>query len=182
MSSSWGALVCSAQEEETERRCRSGLLLLMRGMNRQCWSLVSGDSNRTRRNGKELHQGMARLGVRKRFFTRGWLGSGTGSAVQWSWPQAVGAQGAFGQHFRHRMWMLVGPLWSQELDLVILVCAFQFWIFYGSFLRLNKCIFWSDCITTVRIYGSKSVNPLLYTKRIKYIWISTTSLPKRYYN
>ena len=33
---------------------------------------------------------------------------------------------------RHRVWILDGPVWSQELDSVFLVGLFQFRIFYVS--------------------------------------------------
>lgn len=38
-----------------------------------------------------------RLSVRKWFFHRMWLGTGTDSPKQWSQPQAAGVQGMFGQ-------------------------------------------------------------------------------------
>lgn len=62
-------------------------------------TLLSGDSDRTRKNGMELHHGMVSLGVRKRFLTRGWW-AWIGLPRQWSLPQAAGVQEvqAFGQH------------------------------------------------------------------------------------
>lgn len=53
----------------------------------RCWSLLSGDSDRTQGNCMELSQGRVRLDVRKRFFARGWLGTGTGYPGQRSWSQ-----------------------------------------------------------------------------------------------
>ena len=52
------------------------------GVEGHCQALLSGDNSRSPGNGMELHQGKDRLGVRKRFFTRGW----------WAWnrlPRAV---------------------------------------------------------------------------------------------
>jgi len=41
--------------------------------------------------------GERQLGVRKRVYTREWLGPGTDSPGQWSHHQALGVQGVFGQ-------------------------------------------------------------------------------------
>lgn len=54
------------------------------GAEGQCLSLISGDSNRTRGNVMELHQGRVRLGARKRFFTKMMVGTRTDSPKKWS--------------------------------------------------------------------------------------------------
>mgnify|MGYP001855615511 CR=1 FL=1 len=45
----------------------------------------------------ELHQRRVRLSVRKRFLTREWSDTETGSSEQGSWHRAAGVQEAFGQ-------------------------------------------------------------------------------------
>jgi len=57
----------------------------------------------------ELCQGRVRLGVRK-FFNRVW------------WARA---QEHLDYIFRHRACILSGPVWSQELELMILVGLFR---------------------------------------------------------
>ena len=47
-------------------------------------------ANRTQ--GNALRQGKVRLGVRKRFFTRGWSGPGAGCPWQWAQPQVARVQ------------------------------------------------------------------------------------------
>jgi len=49
----------------------------------------------TSENDMELSQGRARLDIRKRFFTREWLGIGISSTGQWSMPRAARIQGVF---------------------------------------------------------------------------------------
>ena len=38
---------------------------------------------------------------------------------------------------RHRVWILGGAVWSQELDSVILTSPFQLWMFYDSVILLT---------------------------------------------
>ena len=55
-----------------------------------------------------------------------WAAQGSGHS-----PRA-GVQGAFRQHCQTRSLDFGGPLWSQELDLMVLVTHFQLGIFYDS--------------------------------------------------
>ena len=41
---------------------------------------------------------------------------------------------------RHRVWFLGGPVWSQELDSMILVGPFQLKIFYDSMIKKGPAI------------------------------------------
>ena len=73
------------------------------------------------------------LDVRKRFFTKRMV-------VHWNMlPKEVVTTPSlteFKKHLdnalRHRVWFLGGPVWSQELDSMILVGPFQLRIFCGS--------------------------------------------------
>lgn len=67
-------------------------------MLKEHWHLLSDDSNRTQENSMELWQWKVRLDFRKRFFTRGWLGTGIGCPHQWSQSQAVRVQAVLEQH------------------------------------------------------------------------------------
>lgn len=58
---------------------------------------------------------------------------GTGCPGQWSWPRAARAQG-------HRVWVLGGPVWSQELDSTIPVGLFQVRISCDYKLTFDKVI------------------------------------------
>ena len=74
-----------------QRRLREGLMAACsssQGVEGQCWALLAGDSDRAQGNSMELCQGRDRLGVRKRFFTRG----------QWAQPWAARVQAVVGQH------------------------------------------------------------------------------------
>ena len=67
--------------EEAERRLH-GSYSSSQGVEGQCLALFSGDSVMAQGNSIELHQRKDGLGVRERFFTRGW----------WAWnrlPRAV---------------------------------------------------------------------------------------------
>lgn len=76
-----------------------------------------------------MHEEHLRLGVRKRLFTRG-SGHGTGCPGKWAQPQV------FRQHLdsalRNRVWILGGPVLSQDYNSMILVGLFQIRIFYNS--------------------------------------------------
>jgi len=130
----WGVadVICSVQPraEEAEGGPHVSLQLLMRGARGQRWALLSV----TATGPEEMRKVM--LGSEKRFFTKGWVDTGTGSAGQWSQPQASRDQQAFGQCFQKCGLILGGFLWGQELDLVILVNAFQLRILYDSVLSL----------------------------------------------
>ena len=71
-----------------------------------------------------------RLGVRERLFTTVGSSTGTDSPGQWSGPRASGVQGIFGQHSQTQSSSLGSPVWSQELDFIILVDPLQHRIFY----------------------------------------------------
>ena len=79
-----------------------------------------------------LHQGRVRQGVKKRYFIKGWSGPGAGSPGQWSHPKTAGVQGAFGQCSQTQDLILGCYLWSQDLNLMILVGPFQLVIFCDS--------------------------------------------------
>ena len=55
----------------------------MKGAEGQHWACLSGDSNRTWWNGMELCQGRVGLGIRERFCSRRWSGTGRRSPGQW---------------------------------------------------------------------------------------------------
>jgi len=59
-------------------------------------------------------------------------GHGTGCPGQWARPQVPEFNEHLGKAFRYRVWILGGPLWSQELDSMILVSPFQPGIFHNS--------------------------------------------------
>jgi len=63
----------------------------------QCWALLSGDSDRARGNGMEMHQGRVRWRLGKGSSPEN-SGHGTGCPGQWSRPQGIGVQRVFGQH------------------------------------------------------------------------------------
>jgi len=72
----------------------------------------------------ELHQGRVRLGVRKRFFINGWRAwnSSTGQTAQ---PLALYFKKHLDNALRKKVSILGGPVWSQELDIMILVGPFS---------------------------------------------------------
>ena len=41
----------------------------------------------------------------------------------------------------HRVWILVGSVWSQELDSMILMGSFQLGLFSDSMVCMGHCIF-----------------------------------------
>lgn len=84
-----------------EKRLRGGHIAVytffMKGAEGQVLiSLRSSDSDRTKGNAMELHQRRVRLSVRKRFLTREWSDTETGSSEQGSWHRAAGVQEASG--------------------------------------------------------------------------------------
>jgi len=54
---------------------------------------VEWQKKKMQRIDMELHHGRVKLNTGKRFFTRRWSDTGTGSTRQWALPQAVGVQG-----------------------------------------------------------------------------------------
>lgn len=101
-----------------------------------CWLweffIKPGSSNTAQGNSMKLQQRRVRLHIRKRFFTRGWLGPGTGFPGQWSWHWAAGIQDESGQCTQKQGLNFGGTLCSHEVDSVILISSFQFGIFYDS--------------------------------------------------
>jgi len=80
-----------------------------------------------------VSQGSFRFNIRKRFFTE--------CLVEY-WkksPRSIWA-------LRHTVWFQSGPVWSQELSLVILVGPFQLRIFYDSMI-----LWFSDYKSTPRM-------------------------------
>jgi len=86
-----------------------------------------------------MNQRRVRLGVREGFFTRG----------QWKWNRLSRAVGlellefmeCLNSALRHRMWVLGGPVWSQELNSIVPQ------VFYDSMipcckLKLMKLFSW----------------------------------------
>ena len=72
---------------------------------------------------------------------RGSWGLVMGSASQGGQGMEQAAQGSgctlqefMDNTMRHRVWILGGPVWSQELESVVLVGPFQLRIFYGSMI------------------------------------------------
>ena len=68
-----------------QRRLRGGLIAAYNSSLGAALSSTVGDSDRTQGSSKELCR-EGQVSIRKRFFTRGWLGPGTGSPGQQ--PQA----------------------------------------------------------------------------------------------
>ena len=77
--------------------------------------------------------GEGQLGIRERGCTRG----------RWAWNGMHRAAGTapvleFKEHLdtalRHRIWILSGSVWSQGLDLMVLMGPFQLRIFYDSMI------------------------------------------------
>lgn len=75
-------------------------------------------------------RGGAGCGVRERLFTRGFSGPGTGCPGQWSGSQVLESKECLDNILRHWVWILGGLVWSQQLDLEILVGPFQLRVFY----------------------------------------------------
>lgn len=75
--------------EEAEGRLHGGLQLFMRGVEGQCWALLSGDGNRALEDGMELHQEKARWELGKDSAPES-VGHRTGYPGQrsWSWCQS----------------------------------------------------------------------------------------------
>lgn len=71
-----------------------------------------------------------RLGIRRKFFTRGWWA--WSSSGQWAQPRAARVQEALDTALRRRVWILVGAMWSQVLQSVTLAVHFQLSVFYDS--------------------------------------------------
>lgn len=74
----------------------------------------------------EQCQGRVSLGVRKRFFTRTWLCTGTGK-----WSLTV-CEKCLYSALRHMVSFLGGLMWSQELDSVIILGLLKLGIFCVS--------------------------------------------------
>lgn len=91
----------------------------------------------------ELHEERVKLGVRECFCTRG---HGTGSPGHWVRPQAAGARRDLDKDVE---WVWI--FGCQELELMILACSFQLWIFYDSMNRENIQL----------LHGNKHINILL---------------------
>jgi len=90
--------------------------------------MLSGDSDRTQENSMELHHKRVRLGVSKRFFTRGVVGmeqapQGSGHSPKcWSSGSVRAALSDIGLD-------LGSPVWNWELDFRILMHPFQLSLF-----------------------------------------------------
>jgi len=84
------------------------------------------DSDREQGNGKELGQGRVSRGLAKSSAPEGGR-HGTSCPGQWARPHAARVQGV-----SHGVWILGGPVQSQESDSMIPVSSFQLRIFYGS--------------------------------------------------
>jgi len=126
MRSNWGPLVFSSSEKGSPH----GILHTSHKRSRVAeLSSALCDSNRAQGNGMELCQGRVRLGVRNRCFTREW----------WAWNILLRAVimaiscWEFKEHLdnglRYGVWILCGPLQSQELDSMILEETWQLGIF-----------------------------------------------------
>lgn len=126
MRSSWDPLVHSAQRKGGWGKPYGGLQLFTGGAEGQCWALLFGDGNRIWGNGIELHQGKVSLGVRKRFFTKTWLCTGTGKCSLTECEKCLYSA------LRHMVSFLGGLMWSQELDSVIILGPLQLGIFCVS--------------------------------------------------
>ena len=106
-----------------------------------------------------------RLDIRKRFFIRGWMGPGTDSPGQWSWPQATRVQVLFG-HCSHThglifMWSCVEPEVGFDPQSMILVGLFQLRIFYNSwFHEFCWCSMWIiTCIQLTALRAKREMAP-----------------------
>ena len=53
---------------------------------------------------------------------------------------------------RHRVWILGGAVWSQELDSVILTSPFQLWIFYDSVILLTAAGLFGFVVVVVCLF------------------------------
>lgn len=72
----------------------------------------------------EQHQMRVRLGARKRFFSRGWLGTGTGSRGSGHDTELPEFKKCFDNALRNTVLFLSNPVWSKELDSPIVVVPY----------------------------------------------------------
>jgi len=79
-----------------------------------------------------------RLNIRKRFFAREWSGTEQAPQSSGQGPKLMEFKKHLNNALRHRVWTLGGPVWSQELDWMILMGPFQLGIFYDSVKRRLK--------------------------------------------
>lgn len=103
--SSWDILVHSAQRQGGWGKSYGGLQLFTGRAEGQHWALLSGDGDRIWGNGMVLHPGKVRLGVMKRFFSRG----------SWAWNRLPRARG--GNCLSSRI------IWTVLSD-----SGFEFWV------------------------------------------------------
>ena len=80
----------------------------------------------------KLQQRRVRLGVRKRFFTERVVGHWGRLWCRGHGTEPAQVQEVLDNALRHMGWFLGGPVWSQELDLMILMGPFQLRICYDS--------------------------------------------------
>jgi len=107
---------------------------------------LSCNSDRTWGNSTELCQWKVRLGIRNRFFTRRlWAWNRLLRAVVTA-PNLLVYKESLDNAFIHRVCILGGPEWSQELDLMMILVSFQLRIFYISMkccqFSLNNLVLW----------------------------------------
>ena len=123
------------REEETEGRSHGSLQILIRIVKGQCWSLLSGDSDRTWENGMDLHQGRSVWVLGKGSSLRGWSSTATGStAGLWTLPSQLEFKKYLDGTFRNMVLLLGIPLRIQDFDLIISVRLFWLRILYDSMI------------------------------------------------
>ena len=114
--------------------------------------------------------GEGQLGVRDRVCTRGrWAWNGLPRAV--GTAPSAGVQGASGQCSQTLGLNLGGAVWSQRLDSVNLVGAFQLRMFYDSMIRVLFQVL-DPCVVTVK--GQLSHVHLIHDTQMS--WTSVLSL------
>ena len=79
----------------------------------------------------ELCQGRGSWGLGTGAAPQG-AGHGTGCPGLWAWPPVLEFRECLDSALRHRVWILGGPVWNLELDLMVLTGPFQLRIFCDS--------------------------------------------------
>ena len=79
-----------------------------------------------------LHQGRVRMGIKDRFLTKRVVSMQRAPQGSDHGPRLAEFKKYLDNALRHRILILGGRVWSQELNLMILMGPFQLGIFYDS--------------------------------------------------